>query len=163
MHNGYIRTGHIWTVGTTVLDTEWAAFDIAQYKSINGDDGGVWLPTSVIEIGGKGLQLDVALLGSRSVNANYVWDATGPDCVLLVDSSGAPGGLTMTLPPLTPNRLCVVKDAKQAAATHPITITRNTPASDTIDGVISDLVINGNNGSVMLLGTATGWLTIGKV
>lgn len=59
-HNGYIRAGAIWVTGTTVLGSEWNKFDVAQFKSINGDDGGTWNPATPIVIGGQGINPIIA-------------------------------------------------------------------------------------------------------
>lgn len=54
-HNAYIRPSGVWNTGIVVLHGEFAAFDLAQFQSINGDLGGTWAPSSVITIGGSGL------------------------------------------------------------------------------------------------------------
>lgn len=44
-----------WTATSTVDDTEFNDLDEKTFKAINGDEGGTWAPSSVIEIGGSGL------------------------------------------------------------------------------------------------------------
>lgn len=63
-HNVYIRgpLAADWPFGSDVDDVEFAAFDAAQFKSINGDDGGTWAPTDPIIIGGAGLDLTSTLV-----------------------------------------------------------------------------------------------------
>jgi hypothetical protein len=44
-----------WATGTAVTSAEFDKLDEQAFKSINGDDGGQWNPTSPINIGGQGL------------------------------------------------------------------------------------------------------------
>jgi len=54
-----------WATGTPVGSGKWWQFDQAQFKSINGDEGGTWAPTAVIAIGGSyGLSISAPLLVS---------------------------------------------------------------------------------------------------
>jgi hypothetical protein len=55
-HHALIRpTEASWT--GVVLQSEWWAIDQGIYKSINGDEGGSWAPSSQIVIGGSGVSL----------------------------------------------------------------------------------------------------------
>lgn len=56
-HNTRIRPIGLWTLDSDVLTSEFEAFDLAQFESINGDQGGTWAPASQIEIGGAGLKV----------------------------------------------------------------------------------------------------------
>lgn len=56
-HNAFIRAGGVWSGSATVTTAEMAAFDLAQFQSVNGDLGGSWAPSSVITIGGSGLDV----------------------------------------------------------------------------------------------------------
>lgn len=50
-----------WIDGTTVLPSELEALDAEQASAVNGDDGGVYAPTSLMTIAGSGLQTTVPL------------------------------------------------------------------------------------------------------
>lgn len=52
-----LRPSGFWTISTTVSPAEFEAFDERQFKSINGDDGGTWAPSSQIVLGGAGLRV----------------------------------------------------------------------------------------------------------
>ncbi len=53
-HNARIRTVGTWT--GVVTPTEWDTFDQRFFASINGDDGGVWAPSSAINfLGSQGI------------------------------------------------------------------------------------------------------------
>lgn len=85
-----------WSSGA-VSPTEFDKLDTNGFKSINGDEGGVWAPSSVIEIGGDGLLMSgdftadgacifnagVEFNGSISFNSGA--DVTFIDSVLFVD------------------------------------------------------------------------------
>lgn len=82
-HNTYIRgTGILadWPFGSTIQPAEFLAFDIAQFKSINGDDGGTWSPINPIIIGGGGLDLTSILVlegtGDTNPHINTIIDPT---------------------------------------------------------------------------------------
>lgn len=75
-HNSLIHAGG-WLPGYVVTTADFVALDTAQFKSINGDDGGTWAPAAVVTIGGAGLtvssQLSVGTtlaLGSASVTGS---------------------------------------------------------------------------------------------
>lgn len=54
-HNSYIKPGGIWPLLTIVTKEIMELLDAAQFKAINGDDGGTWAPAEVITVGGAGL------------------------------------------------------------------------------------------------------------
>ncbi len=54
-HNSRIRL--LWSPLSVLLSSDCTALDVGVYKSINGDDGGVWAPSARIYIGGQGLTL----------------------------------------------------------------------------------------------------------
>lgn len=56
-HNSYVRAGAVWNNGSAVTSAEFNLFDVAQFKSINGDDGGTWSPAAIIILGGAGLNV----------------------------------------------------------------------------------------------------------
>lgn len=71
-HNVRLRANlAAWGIGTTVLDTEFNAIDQKVFESVNGDLGGVWAPSTVIEVGGSGVKLTgpVRLAGAASAPA----------------------------------------------------------------------------------------------
>jgi len=77
-HNAYIRPSGVWTAGVPVLHGEFAAFDLAQFQSINGDLGGTWAPSSIITIGGAGLNVTgpFQVHGSFHVYVGALFDST---------------------------------------------------------------------------------------
>jgi hypothetical protein len=58
-----------WATGT-VTQAEWEKFDANLFKSINGDEGGVWAPSTAIEIGGAGLDVSGPLESSGGATFN---------------------------------------------------------------------------------------------
>jgi hypothetical protein len=74
-HNTRIRPDlAAWSPGSAVLPEEFYALDEAQFRSINGDDGGVWIPNAKIIIGGAGLDIQSTApfraLGASGYNAS---------------------------------------------------------------------------------------------
>jgi hypothetical protein len=59
-HNAYVRAGAVWNTGLVVTHGEFRLFDLAQFASINGDAGGTWAPSSLIIVGGSGMQVVLA-------------------------------------------------------------------------------------------------------
>lgn len=57
MHFTYTRPGGNWANVSTFDYTDAQSFDQKIFKSINGDDGGVWAPAAAIEIGGAGIAI----------------------------------------------------------------------------------------------------------
>ncbi|NUP10881.1 MAG: hypothetical protein HOW73_32960 [Polyangiaceae bacterium] len=55
-HNARIRAPGLWIAGT-LLPGEMELFDAAQFKAVNGDDGGTWSPANKIIFGGAGLEV----------------------------------------------------------------------------------------------------------
>ncbi len=56
-HFDYIRPGAVWAALSVLTSNEEHLFDVHQFKSINGDDGGTWAPAAPIVIGGSGLHV----------------------------------------------------------------------------------------------------------
>jgi hypothetical protein len=81
-HGALLRASQGLWVGI-VTQAEFWAFDNGQFKSINGDEGGTWAPSSPIVIGGSGLQVtgnavltgDSITLGNNSAD-NLLVNAT---------------------------------------------------------------------------------------
>jgi hypothetical protein len=79
-HNAYVRAGGIWNLLSVLLSSEMATFDLRQFQSLNGDEGGTWLPASVIIIGGtQGLRVtgpfvatdaDITITSGRFMTVN---------------------------------------------------------------------------------------------
>ena len=56
-HNAYIRPANVWSGSKTFLTVELTALALQAYQSINGDLGGAWAPSSIITIGGSGMEI----------------------------------------------------------------------------------------------------------
>lgn len=56
-HFSRVRVFGLWVVNSTLLPTEMELFDAQLSKAINGDEGGVWAPSSLIEVGGSGIKI----------------------------------------------------------------------------------------------------------
>lgn len=63
-HHARIRAPGLWLTGTALDPSELEAFDLSQFRSIDGDVGGSWAPSSGIVIGGSGLSVTTTLLTS---------------------------------------------------------------------------------------------------
>jgi hypothetical protein len=80
-HNTRIRTPGNWTLNSTFDPAEAEAVDLAQYESINGDQGGTWAPAAVISIGGSGLTVAGELRATDAIDVTFqgggaaTWDA----------------------------------------------------------------------------------------
>jgi hypothetical protein len=62
-HNNRTRVNlAAWAAGTALTPAEIDDLDQKTFESINGDDGGTWNPSSVIEIGGQGLKTSGPLI-----------------------------------------------------------------------------------------------------
>lgn len=60
-HNTLVRADlAAWSVATPVTPAEFWKIDQNQYKAIDGDDGGTWVPAAAIEIAGSGMMLSGA-------------------------------------------------------------------------------------------------------
>lgn len=150
---------------TTIPSVIVSNWDHNLANALDGASGGTYAPSAVIEIGGAGFQVDKFWMRPRPISSTpYTVDGSGADVALSVDSSTGSPGFTVVLPAVASSvgRYVVIKDAKNQAATHPITIQRNNVA-DTIDNTTADLVISGAGGSYTLLGVTGGWIIIGKV
>lgn len=105
-----------WASGA-VSPTEFDNLDANGFKSINGDDGGVWAPASPIELGGSGLKMtgpfeadgattldgDVEINGLLTVNSataefqgNVVLGNGGGDTLTINATTTIAGDLTVT-------------------------------------------------------------------
>jgi hypothetical protein len=66
-HNAYLGGSlAAWAAATSVTPAMFWALDQAQFRSINGDQGGTWAPSSAITIGGSGLTLTTLLTGTTA-------------------------------------------------------------------------------------------------
>lgn len=52
-----IRPAGLWTIGSVLQPEELELFDANQSKALNGDEGGVWAPSALLELGGAGLKV----------------------------------------------------------------------------------------------------------
>jgi hypothetical protein len=73
-HNGYVRTAGTWATLSTLTSAELRQFDIAQFKAINGDDGGTWSPSSALILGGLGLKTTGPYWATGSFRVDTVGD-----------------------------------------------------------------------------------------
>lgn len=99
MHFDDTRIGGTWMPAFVPTATDWERLDVKQFKSINGDDGGTWAPTSPIIIGGQGLQLG---------NSSALWSGLqtslggrlilGANDFVAVKTGGNPWTRTLTFP-----------------------------------------------------------------
>jgi hypothetical protein len=62
-----------WRSGV-VMPSEWMDLDSKTFRSLNGDEGGVWNPSSPIEIGGSGVQLTSAPLTFLGATGGGTWN-----------------------------------------------------------------------------------------
>jgi hypothetical protein len=61
-----------WALNSAVTPAEFDAIDALLFKSMNGDEGGIWLPSSKIILGGQGLDVAAPFraLGASGYNAS---------------------------------------------------------------------------------------------
>lgn len=91
-HNAYVGGSLAgWALGTGVSAAKFWEIDQAQFKAINGDDGGVWAPTGTITIGGKGLKLTTTLTAVTATLSGKI-NASGGAAVTGTSEFGTPGG-----------------------------------------------------------------------
>ena len=64
------RAEGLWVDLSTLLHGEMEDLDAKTEKAINGDEGGVWSPSTVIEIGGSGIKVTGAAVFTGGVTAN---------------------------------------------------------------------------------------------
>lgn len=71
----YVRDGGLWADNSQFTAADAAGFDSRIHKALNATDGGVWAPTSVIELGGAGLKVTgpTLLLGGLEVGGDDVF------------------------------------------------------------------------------------------
>ncbi|HEY1956684.1 MAG TPA: hypothetical protein VGH28_13785 [Polyangiaceae bacterium] len=135
------------------------ALDNGQFGAIDGDTGGTWAPSAVIEIGGAGLQLDKALENVRALgNGTYVLDASGPDLILLCTASS--GNCSIDLPAASASLNRVVKIKAQSVSGGDILIVPN--GTDTIEGLNADYTLTTSGSFITLVGITGGWAIIGR-
>lgn len=69
-HGAFIRASGVYAANSVFTHTEMAAFDLAQYKAVNGDEGGIWAPSTSIRIGGSGLAVSGSFAASGAFTAS---------------------------------------------------------------------------------------------
>jgi len=92
-----------WTNGSAVLSTDYDSLDAAQFSSIDGDAGGIWIPSSKITISGAN-GLDVlapframsSFFSARMVATNWPERGIGPGSIAAVNSDFAVAWLPTT-------------------------------------------------------------------
>lgn len=72
-HFSFTRPGGVWSSFSDLLSGEMADIDAKTFKAINGDDGGTWAPSSVITVGGQGLDV------TGSFRSDGAFDVFGND------------------------------------------------------------------------------------
>jgi hypothetical protein len=100
--------------------------------------------------------------GGGTALVNSLTVTTSPHAILttttyLCQTASIP--ITLNLPAPAANAWFFVKDISNNAGTNPITIHRY--ASETIDGNSSDLVLQSNNISALIMSDGTNWWTLG--
>ncbi len=73
-HFSRIRDLGLWVAGGILRATEMELFDLHLSKAVNGDEGGVWAPSAVIEFGGFGLKITGAFLATGAFRVNSLGD-----------------------------------------------------------------------------------------
>ena len=77
-HNVFSRKGLLWGNGSVPTARDFAMWDTAQYKGLNGDLGGSWSPAKPIVLGGSG----VSLSGAGNVITGGVTTSMGGRLIL---------------------------------------------------------------------------------
>lgn len=99
-HFARVRILGGWAGITTLLGSEMEALDLAHYKSINGDEGGAWMPSSAIEIGGSGVDmgglLNIGAAGDFNVDTGATFTIDTGVTTTLLSAVTASGGGTLT-------------------------------------------------------------------
>lgn len=72
-----VRSPGTWLSLSTLLASEMESLDAQLYKAINGDGGGVWAPSAIIEIGGLGIRITGAFVVTSQAELEGGADITG--------------------------------------------------------------------------------------
>jgi cytoskeletal protein CcmA (bactofilin family) len=72
-----IRAFGLWVAGGALLASEMELFDAHQEKALNAAEGGVWAPTSVIEIGGQGIKITGSFWSTGAFRVDGTADLNG--------------------------------------------------------------------------------------
>ncbi len=92
-HNPRIRPPGLWVAVTVIDPDELETFDLRQFESINGDQGGTWAPATPIVIGGDGIHVAGRLEASAQVTiSNQATFVTGSSLEMDGGSSALFGG-----------------------------------------------------------------------
>lgn len=119
-HNDFIRALGVWTTGTPVTKAEFEALDAAQRAAINGDDGGTWNPSSLITIGGNGLDIGTSL---RIKSTGTFVILSGGQLLI------AAGGSGTLIGPVTADDLTMTTTARVKLASRPLVRVQRNPWS----------------------------------
>lgn len=92
-HFAYTRPGGTWSAFSALFSADMASLDQKTFKSINGDDGGTWAPSSPITIGGSGINIT----GLASIAHNAVIGTTGADILQVISTSVFVNGLSSSV------------------------------------------------------------------
>ena len=86
-HNTRVRAPGFWISLSTLLPAEMESFDAQLYKAINGDGGGVWAPSAVIEIGGSGIKITGACQVTSLAQLQFGAAITGGNLTVSLNAS----------------------------------------------------------------------------
>lgn len=123
-----VRNPTLWLSGGVLLASEMEAFDDHQSKAINGDEGGVWSPSSLVEIGGSG----VKITGAFTVTGSFRVDSLGD----------FRNGLTVQGADLTVAQDLEVQGAARLQAN--VTVTNSVSVGDNVE-LQGDLLVGSNS------------------
>jgi hypothetical protein len=92
-HFARTRAPGFWTLNSPLASSESADFDTKIYKAINGDEGGAWMPSAPIEIGGSGVDMG----GLLNIGSAGEFNAAS-GCTFTIDTGvTAPASVTALL------------------------------------------------------------------
>jgi hypothetical protein len=140
-HFSRVRVFGLWVVNSTLLPSEMELFDAQLSKAINGDEGGVWAPSSLIEVGGSGIKI------------------TGP-CVVTSEAQ-LQGGATVT-----GGNLAVANDANiqgNATVGGTLEVAGETTITDTLNVAVALMVQDGAAIGGEIVGLAGATITGGDL
>lgn len=92
-HNSYVRPLGVWDAFKVVSHDEFAALDLGQFRSINGDDGGTWAPNSPIGIFGAGISMRLVSVSTVTTGAELTF-SSGATLELQTDSIASISSVT---------------------------------------------------------------------
>lgn len=146
-HFDYLKPGGVWSLLSLLSSSIMAEIDRRIYKSINGDEGGVWAPNPTpIIIGGLGLQVTGPLVADDASitikSGNFLTVESGGTVAFQSGSTITIAGATTISGPVTFTNASVVSSAAaitltggSLTITSPAVLTINTAA--TLNGTMT--------------------------